>query len=114
MVSKQGNTPPSVAAHRGLSSVRIEVTHPEKLLFVVFEQNQAIGSNPCSAMTQCGHILGRRRECLCPVVDHDEVVAGTLVFIESLPHTFKGEFTAANMVIFTKKPFCFRKNSGYL
>ena len=86
MVGQQRDAPPAVAAHGGFASVGIEIAHAELRVGIIFENHQAVGPYAGPAVAQGGHALPRGVENLGAPVDDDEVVAGSVVFVESLFH----------------------------
>ena len=75
-------TATSVAA-QALATVRIKIHHFKIGLWVLFDQDKSIGTNAKPAMAKLFHELDIFPvEPFIPVIDHDKVIPGPLVFMK--------------------------------
>ena len=78
-----GDAAATVAAHGGFVAVGVVVAHKEvRPGGVVGERHEAVGTDAEAAVAEVGYLLGSELEVLPAGVDKDEVVAGTVEFIE--------------------------------
>ena len=85
----------AVAAHHAARTVRVEISHPEVVLRVVFQKHQTVRTHSVAAVAYIRYpqitqlsILKKRKDAAIlrnssvTVVSDKEVITGTLVFIE--------------------------------
>ena len=112
MFGKQRDTPAAIPAHGGLPAIRIEIAHPELLLGIMPENHQPVGTDPAPTV----YLSTPRDEPSGTSINHDKVVTRSFVFIKPLFHriTFAAQGRLRKYGNFSRNPFGFEKNNGYL
>jgi hypothetical protein len=72
-----GKAAGSVAAHFGLATICIVITHPVHLLGTL-DGDQTISADATMAIAEACDLVAREAAGAVPVVDHDEVVSGSV------------------------------------
>jgi hypothetical protein len=81
---KCNDTTTTVAAHSALPAIGIEIHHFKIKPFAGLKQDEAVSADPKPPVAQTADRsgVGTRQPPVFPLVDHDEIVAGALIFPE--------------------------------
>jgi hypothetical protein len=77
----------AVTAHFGFTAVSVVVTHFEVTAFGGgFDEEEAIGTDAAVAVAEAGDLVSGEGEAKVTIVEHDEVIPGTVHFDELQLH----------------------------
>ena len=115
-MGKIDDTTAAISTEAGFLSVGIEIAHPELLLGIMPENHQPVGTDPAPTVAQECHAFTPRDEPSGTSINHDKVVTRSFVFIKPLFHriTFAAQGRLRKYGNFSRNPFGFEKNNGYL
>ncbi len=93
LLDKAGETTGPVPAHLRLAPISIVVTHPEVgAVLRRLEQKNSISAHATMAIANPGDLLPLQANLAAQVIQHDEVVAGSIHFDESQHHSSSNIF----------------------
>lgn len=82
-MSKFHGTSAAIAAEAGQVSVSVVIDHLEVSFAVVAEENESVSTDAKPSMAQMGdQFMGFDVKFLHSIINHDEIIACALVFVE--------------------------------
>ena len=103
--SESDDATASVAAHHPARTVRIEVHHVEILSGAGFEEHHPVGTETGVAVAQMPYHLFRKGQMAVPVVGDEKVIAGPVVFAETLEHYLRRDSSSTDAAVFPSRYF---------
>lgn len=82
VVCKCSDTPAPISTHGTYASIAIIVHHPEIVTCCIFQQHEPVGTNTIMAVTQQCYLFFIKCYRIITVVDQDEIIACTVVFVK--------------------------------
>jgi len=105
MVREHHGTATSIPTHAALGAIGVEIDHTEIITRLVSDENQTVGSDTEMSVAKSCDQTGIRGELFITIIDHNKIIAGTLVFVKMDSHGIgikcRGKITTSAAILIT-------------